>query len=154
MAGLNLQKAGADALAVAKKLKVDMTHAYASDGITIARRHPDEKCVATSRSPDRTSRSTRTGTSQTPWCRSVETVMPVAQRVMVESGLDRCAGSSADSTSVHSATGGAASASSIQNSGGIAIRFGGGPISDIVVVPGQFPVVRRFERSYPASGFR
>lgn len=155
VAGLNLQKAGAEALAVAKKLKVDMTHAYASDGITIARRHPDEKLLATFSFSGEDIQVDENGhLPDTVGAGSVETVMPVAQRVMVESGLDPGAPIVGRLDFRAFAEGAAPlSASSIQNSGGIAIRFGGGPISDIVVVPGQFPVVRRFERSSPASGF-
>ncbi len=155
VAGLNLQKAGTEALAVAKKLKVDMTHEYASDGITIARRHPDEKLLATFSFSGQDIQVDENGhLPDTVGAGSVETVMPVAQRVMVASGLDPGA-PIVGRLDFRAFGDGVAplSASSIQNSGGIAIRFGGGPISDIVVVPGQFPVVRRFERSYPTSGF-
>ena len=52
---------------MAKKLKVDMTHAYASDGITIARRHPDEKLLATFSFSGQDIQVDENGTSQTPW---------------------------------------------------------------------------------------
>ncbi|GAB08784.1 hypothetical protein GOARA_021_00210 [Gordonia araii NBRC 100433] len=155
IAALDLDRARGEVLEVGAKLKLVDESPHASDGITLKRRYQDDKFVAEYSISGSTIEVDDHGRiPETTGAAVLETMLPVARRVMVEAGLDvrapiigrfdfRAFDDAASSVS----------ATSVQNSGGIAIRFAGGPINEIVIVPGQFPIVRPITRRGDSAGF-
>ncbi len=155
VAGLALDKARPAVFAMAAQLKADLQYPHASDGITVARRNSDGKLVAEfSLSGNEFEVDERGRLADTAGAALLDTVMALAQRVMVESGLDPGAPivERFDFRAFDDAAS-SISASSVQNSGGFVVRLAAGPVADIVVVPGAFPVIRSTERTYAPAGF-
>ncbi|GED97117.1 hypothetical protein [Gordonia crocea] len=155
VARMDLDKARPQVLAMTTALKADLTHQHASDGITVKRRYQDHKLVGEfSLSGNEIEVDDQGHVADTADAAWLATVVPLAQRVMVANGLDPDAPivNRFDFRAYDDAAS-SISASSVQNSGGFVIRFASGPVDEIVVVPGNFPLVRRTDRSYTQPGF-
>lgn len=144
IADANLDKARANVFAVAAKLKMLDKSPHASDGITVKRRYQDGKLVAEfSISGEEIEVDQHGRVADTAAAASLDTMLPLAHTVMVDAGLDPNAHNVGgfDYRAFDDAAS-TISASAVQNSGGFAIDFVAGPIDEIVVVPGAFPLVR------------
>lgn len=141
LTGLSLSEAAKTAVAGARKL--GDTAEKTADTIQIERRDSDKKLLLTFDSDDimrDIQVDTRGRLPDTLDAGSVDTVMASATRIMEAAGLD-AATTKLNTFDFQSIEVGSdvPGASAVQSSGGIAMEFDDGPLSEIVAVPGEFP---------------